>query len=331
MTLRLSVALCTFNGEKYLPEQLASISSQLRLPDELVVCDDASTDSTRSIIEDFVSSAPFPVRTHFNDRNRGTTRNFETAIALSSGDVIALCDQDDVWLPHKLVRLESEFLARPESGLVFSNAQIVDEQLQPTGLNLWEAVGFDAERQKLLTKRERSLEVLLPGWTVTGATMAFRSKYKPVALEIPDDLPIVHDGWIALVVAALSDVAMIKEPLIKYRQHTAQQIGAPKHRLAEQTPKSSAHVRDAFIRSNSYEALIDIACRLRERLETAAQIFETDQAIQQLDSRLAHMRSRANLPKSPIERVPVVLAELLSLRYSRFSNGIYSAVKDLLA
>ena len=102
----ISVAMCTYNGEKYLREQLESIALQTRLPAELVICDDRSTDSTSEIIRNFADSAPFPVRFNLNPVNlggatKGITKNFEQASRLCTGDLIAFCDQDDVWLPKK--------------------------------------------------------------------------------------------------------------------------------------------------------------------------------------------------------------------------------------
>src|SRR5262249_18454629 len=101
---RLSVALCTYHGASYVDAQVASLTRQTRLPDELIVCDDLSTDDTVSILERFARAAPFPVRIHVNEQTLRSTKNFEQAISLCSGDVIFLCDQDDVWEPEKLAR-----------------------------------------------------------------------------------------------------------------------------------------------------------------------------------------------------------------------------------
>src|SRR5215207_2518174 len=100
--VRISIALCTYNGEQYLQQQLDSFVAQSRPPDELVVCDDRSTDRTVPIVEDFAKRAPFRVELVINETNLGSTRNFEKAIGLCTGDIIFLADQDDVWLPEKL-------------------------------------------------------------------------------------------------------------------------------------------------------------------------------------------------------------------------------------
>ena len=124
------VALCTYNGALYLREQLDSLAAQTRLPDELVVCDDGSTDRTLAILDSFAAAAPFPVRIR-NRTRLGTPKNFERAIGLTTGAIIALADQDDVWYPHKLKRLERELARSKRIGLVFSDADVVDDRLRP--------------------------------------------------------------------------------------------------------------------------------------------------------------------------------------------------------
>src|SRR4051794_13032642 len=117
--MKFSIAMTTFNGERYLREQLDSLSAQDRLPDELVVCDDGSSDGTLEMVRAFAASSPFEVRLVENDERLGVTGNLEKAISLCDGELIALCDQDDVWRSDKLQRLEQMFIAKPRLGLVF--------------------------------------------------------------------------------------------------------------------------------------------------------------------------------------------------------------------
>src|ERR1700753_2242608 len=126
------VALCTDNCERFLARQLASIQQQTRTPDELVVCDDCSTDSTVEILNSFAASAGFPVRIIRNEQNLGFVANFERAIRLCPGGLMALCDQDDIWYPTRLERSQQEFAAHPEAGLVFSDAEVIDDRDQLT-------------------------------------------------------------------------------------------------------------------------------------------------------------------------------------------------------
>ena len=331
MANKFSIAMCTYDGARYLGEQLASIAAQTRPPDELVVCDDRSGDETTGIVRRFAESAPFPVHLHVNEQNLGSTRNFEKAIRLCAGDLIALSDQDDVWMPRKLEMVEAAFDRAPGVGLVFTDAEVVDETLRPLGYRLWDKVGFDSRMQQHV-RAGRALDVLLPGWTVTGATMAFRSKFRDLALEIPDDLSMIHDGWIALVVAAVSDVALISEPLIKYRQHPRQQIGAPKGDEGQAAGvKSLEDIRTAINRGNRFDELIEKGVRVRQRLVERRERLDSAAALPLLDARLKHLRARAGMPEGRLRRLGHVMRELLTRRYHLYSNGIYSAAKDLLA
>src|SRR5919206_2408378 len=195
-----SVAMCTYNGARFTGAQLASVAAQTRPPDELVVCDDRSTDETVRVVEEFAAAAPFPVRLHVNERNLGSTKNFERAVSLCEGGLIALSDQDDEWLPGKLARLEAEFAREPSALVVFSDAAIVDEESRPTGRGLWESVGVGREELSRL-EAGRGLGDLLRGSTVTGATMALRAGLRPPALPFPTDLPLIHDAWVSLLAA----------------------------------------------------------------------------------------------------------------------------------
>jgi glycosyltransferase involved in cell wall biosynthesis len=146
--LSISVAMCTYNGSRFLPEQLASIARQTRQPDEMVVSDDGSTDATAEIVENFARSAPFPVRFIRNPRNLGSTKNFEQAIGLCSCDLIALSDQDDIWMPDKLARQAEMFELDPSLGGVFTDAELIDETGTLLCQRLWFSIYFSPSEQQ---------------------------------------------------------------------------------------------------------------------------------------------------------------------------------------
>ncbi|MEO0842835.1 MAG: glycosyltransferase, partial [Cyanobacteria bacterium J06643_5] len=152
----LSIALCTYNGERYLQEQLNSIAWQNRLPDELVICDDLSCDNTASVVKSFATKVDFPVHFLVNDKNIGSTKNFEKAISLCNGDIIILADQDDIWHPEKLMMIENSFLSSPEVGLVFSDAEIVDNNLSELQYNLWQSIDFNQWEQRYFLKKDKN-------------------------------------------------------------------------------------------------------------------------------------------------------------------------------
>jgi glycosyltransferase involved in cell wall biosynthesis len=322
-----SVALCTYNGAAFLPDQLASIAAQSRPPDELVVRDDASEDDTPAVLRAFAARAPFPVRFERNAERLGSIRNFDGAIGACTGDLIALSDQDDVWRPGKLAVLERRLHDSPGVGLVFSDADVVDAALNPTGARLWERIGFDRRQQRFWRARG-ALTALVPGRIVTGATMAFRSTFRALVLPTPEGIaPMIHDGWIALAIAAVAGVEFIDEPLVAYRQHAAQQIGAPgpldaRRRLGPIA--SAAHV-------NTYSMYIASLEALQKRLAAGRAGPEGVAAARLIGTILRHFEIRANLPSRRLDRLPLVLRELASRRYHDYGNGVRSLIKDLAA
>ncbi|HSV76584.1 MAG TPA: glycosyltransferase family 2 protein [Bacteroidales bacterium] len=235
-----SVALCTFNGSRHLPEQLTSILSQTAPPREIVVCDDGSTDQTNEIVKDFMGRFPEIRWKHeVNIENVGVVRNFEKAIGLCGEDLVFLCDQDDVWLPEKASTIIQFFNNNPFS-IVFSDARIVDEQLNDLNLTMFERVGLKKQYLKRFHRNRFGMYFLLSGHFVTGATMAFKKKVVEQLLPVPQSPWFLHDGWIATAGACKDEVSFIHEPLILYRQHQSQAIGARMGSSERDLPKAKS-------------------------------------------------------------------------------------------
>jgi hypothetical protein len=321
--MTISVSMCTLNGGPFLEEQLASIALQSRTPDELIVCDDRSDDKTLDILKEFIKCAPFPVHLSVNERRLGISGNFERAIRLAKGEIIALADQDDVWDRRKLALLEARFSSSPGLGLVFTDAELVDDKLSSKGQTVWEAVGFDSRRQKLLAAG-RFLEVLLANNVVTGATMAFRARFRDAILPIPVEGSLLHDGWIALIIAGLAEIGFIDQPLIKYRQHAAQQIGAPITSTTQNVMSAQRTDR------NYYLAQAARFQQARERLALHQTELSHPGVLSVVDEKITHLKARARMPKQRLNRLPLVVREILNLHYHHFSRGLFSAAKDLL-
>lgn len=335
--LKISIALCTYDGAKFLAEQLNSFLKQTRLPDELVVGDDCSNDKTVQIIEDFAKIAPFPVRLEINKKNLGSTKNFEQTILHCTGDLIFLSDQDDVWLPKKIEKVAAEFEKSDKIGMVFSDAELVGENLELLGCNLWD-FSFTIEEQRKV-KQKKILEVLIDRNVVTGATMAFRARFRESFSPIPVTIPlIIHDGWIALVSAAKADIVAINEPLIKYRQHGKQQLGIDWQlkRKPKQLVKPYNLEDPIRWQKNDLERLAKLEEVVREysQLKQKENKFSIEQLIKFLiqkgNQKIEHWTVRKNLPSKRIKRVFPILRELKTKRYHLYSRGFISAVKDLL-
>ena len=328
--MKISVAMCTYNGADFLPAQLESILAQSRKPDQIVICDDGSTDETRAVLQKFEKQSPDLILLRFNKKNLGSIKNFEQAIGLCNGEVIALSDQDDVWRPDKLQLVEQAF-KKQSTALVFSDAELVDENLKPLNRRMWNEIGFNAHKKKLL-RNGRTLDVLVTGWTVTGATMAFRSRFVNICLPVPNSIAMIHDGWIALAIASVASVVAIEEPLIQYRQHARQQIGAPERVEQDPGPRGLEKFETAFKRQNNSADLYRILETLEERLLAFTGFYDTRKALTFVGDYAFHLNVRAGLPqRRRLNRVPSILRELLSLRYHEYANGFRSAAKDLVS
>jgi glycosyltransferase involved in cell wall biosynthesis len=318
---RLSVAMCTYNGARFLREQLESIAAQRRVPDEMVICDDRSTDKSVEILKNFAQRAPFPVSVQLNESNLGSTRNFEKAICACNGEIIALADQDDVWYPSKLERIEAVFMSRPSVGIVFSDADVIGADHNLLGFRLWQSVNFSAAQRKSISNG-RSTEALLTRNVVTGSTMVFRAQYRDLTLPIPKSW--VHDEWIALLVSAVSDLAAVDEPLIGYRKHPEQQIGPLDFTLTE----LYAHAKKRG--AGEFRDLAQQYTLARDRLLAAGAGPRLQAAISGLETKIEHLLARSQMNSKRLPRLPQIFDELRSRRYHRYSNGWRSAVKDLL-
>jgi glycosyltransferase involved in cell wall biosynthesis len=312
--------MCTYNGAVYLAEQLASIAAQDCPPDELVVCDDASDDATPEILAEFSAQAPFPVRFERNRQNLGSRANFQQAIERCRGNLIALADQDDVWLPQKLRRLRESLQNHPSAAFAFSDAMLVDAERRPLGRRLWQSIRFHAGEQRRWAAGGE-LDVLLQHNVVTGATLAFRAEFRELLLPIPGHW--VHDGWIALLLAAVAPAMAIAEPLVEYRQHAAQQIGERPRTLYEQ------YLRGRERRQSDFQTLADDYEAARQRLAAAGRRLRSDRLLKALGRKAGHFRCKARMRAGTLGRLPLVLRELTLGHYARYSSGWRSLAQDL--
>ena len=212
MMLTSSIAMCTYNGERFLSEQLNSFAAQTVLPDELVVCDDSSTDGTLEILEDFRRKAPFPVRIYRNEKNLGFMKNFEKSASLCEHPIIFLSDQDDIWLPEKVEKTLAVFGTEPDVGLLLLSAYTMNAQGERTGIYRhcdWEFP--DAETEPVTVKKIRR------GFGWNGCHMAFRSSLRDVLFPVSDRHG--HDEWILCLLCAVTDIRILKSPTDQWRLH----------------------------------------------------------------------------------------------------------------
>ena len=311
----ISVALCTYNGEKYLPEQLESIVSQSVPVHELVVCDDGSQDRTLEILHQFSDKAPFPVRIFQNTVNLGSTKNFEKCLSLCQGDILFLCDQDDIWRADKVEKQVGYLEENPHVDAVFSDARVIDDLSRPTQSTIWQEVEFNESPQRLW-KAGKAHEILFEGFVVTGATLALRRSVLKQLVPFPVHVPkLIHDAWIALVLSLEGRIQFITEPLVSYRMHASQQVGFG-------TQMKPVRLSDRLLRDRAAKLT-----PIRQKAEDIREIYKLLRELSfvprekliKLYLRQKHFERRASLPGSRFQRMVPVLKEVIAGRY-KFSS-----------
>ena len=318
--LEVSVALCTYNGARYLEEQLQSILNQSRTVREIVVADDGSTDDTLAIIRR-VAAASAAMSVEFRileGGGHGVTKNFERAIAACRFDLIALCDQDDIWTPGRLERQCTEFESRPGLSLLFGDARLVDEHGSSLGATLFDSLEVDAATRARL-HAGAAFDIFLRRNIVTGATVMFRRSLTETALPIPREW--VHDEWLAIIAAAVGEVDLMEFIVTDYRQHGNNQIGVRiptvRNKVRRVLQPRGSRNRDLAVRSSlladRLESIVGGARGLAARRKSA---FE---------------RQRADLPANRMLRLAQVVRLAQTGGYQTYaSQGRVDIVRDLL-
>lgn len=219
-----SVAMCTFNGARFVRAQLDSIAAQSRPPDEIVVCDDHSDDDTVAVVRDFANGTDIPVKIEINQPRLGTILNFDKAIGLCRGDIVFLSDQDDVWRPQK-IEVQTTQLRELEGRYGKDTPILVHSDLEVVGSALERIAPSFMRRQGQRHLEGAALRGLLVHNFVTGCATAINRALIDQARPIPEDC-MMHDWWLALGAAAHGHIGFDPAPLVAYRQHGGNQLGS---------------------------------------------------------------------------------------------------------
>ncbi len=327
--MTVSVALATYNGERFLREQLESLARQTKLPDELVVCDDGSKDHTLEIVAEFAKDSPFPVNIHRNERNLGHADNFLQTASLCKGELIAFCDQDDVWQESKLERCCASF-DDPDVQMVVHAAQVVQENLEATGKFYPQISEY------------RSIDPLRfdPWHVYPGFAMVFRSHlmaladYKlrpqPVIPGEPGFMP--HDRWVYLLAGVSGKIVLLPETLAIYRRHESNATLMPRQglaKLAGAVSYSEAKLELFYQIANQFSHLLEQALPrldgvVKPRIERGARFYRA--MADHLAQRIAFYRAGSRLQKAA--KLTRLIKQGAYRNRQRGGFGARSLVKD---
>lgn len=322
--MKISIAMATCNGAQHLQAQLDSFTAQTRLPDELVITDDCSSDGTVDIVKAYASRAPFEVRWAVNEKNLGYAANFNAAMSLATGDLVFLSDQDDVWFLEKLEVMEASAEESKEALVLMNDAVLTDADLNSTGrtkLGQTRAGGYG----------DRAF--------VMGCCMVIRRALLDLCLPVPVESE-AHDRWVAKIAEGLGKRLIIDKPLQYYRRHGSNEsdfivnrirgISMPAAFLDRATAalsgKQGRQLRSAM---KETEVLVERVAQMRQsQPDWLPQPMATLQRC--LEKELSIRRARLDLRAQPRHtRIKPALNMLRRGDYAEF-QGVMGALSDML-
>lgn len=219
---KVDILLATYNGARFLKEQLDSILNQTHTEFRLIISDDKSTDKTRAIIEEYAAKDS-RIEYHFQKKNLGVIKNFEFLLKKVESDYFMFSDQDDIWKENK-IELSLAKLKEDDADLVYSDLEVVDRDLKTIYKSYWKLKGLENK-----VKKYNNFEALYLNNFITGCTMLSKKKFIDLILPLPTKSKyVLHDYWVSLIVSQHGVLTYVKEPLIKYRQHKDNKIGSRK-------------------------------------------------------------------------------------------------------
>ena len=308
MKYKISIAMASFEGENFIAQQLDSIFCQSLIPDEIIICDDSRNDKTYKAIEKIIKQHYKIIKYFKNDTQLGVSENFEKAISLTSGDIVFLADQDDVWLSDKIETLVSLLDASSDCSGVFCNSELVDEDLKPLGVTHWDLRGFNGDVR---------LSFFLKRVPAAGHNMAFKSELKDLLLPFPD-LKECHDTWIGLVIAATNGWAFTSENLTQFRQHD--------NNLSQANKSGQLKAALESIKNDTSSWNMALYDELIKRLSGSA----SPEVLELLKDRRDHSAARAEMNCNIFKRFPLICKEIKNKRYFKYGRGWKNVIQDLI-
>lgn len=318
--MKISIALATYNGATYLQSQLDSYIAQERKPDEIVVCDDVSTDDTVAILEAFQKNAPFQVRVINNLSNLGYTKNFEKALSNCSGDLIFLSDQDDIWRPEKIRIVEEVFQNNLDKYLIIHDGDLVDKDLFSHGTT--------------------KLGQILAGYGtdnsfITGALTSIRRELIQYALPIPDGI-VGHDGWLHNIARLLGKRLVLSQTLQLIRRHSTNTSAWVASTVVPINKFTVARSQFSTKPSNSYRNRLQYNSSLSERLHATESLDHSGISANVIIAGLDHLRAerKAIINRDELIQLGFIRRKLNALKmlacgdYAYF-NGLKSFMRDI--
>ena len=312
------MALCLYNGEKYINDQLSSILNQTIPPLEIVICDDGSTDNGISKACALLDLHLVNYRIIRNTVNRGVANNFLNAIKLCTSEYVFTSDQDDLWREDKAANILDVFEKNPSAMLVFSDGDLIDSDNVSLNCTIWESVGIT----DIMLTECKWFDYMLPKHIVTGATMAIKKELIEDIEYVPEGF--IHDEWFALKAAIKNAMFACPEKLIRYRQHTSNVIGMKTNFLPDKIKRWFGRIHE----------MPDVRIERIRRFTTFEKyfkdIFSCEQK-QKLDMCLKFWNEASYLTSmNKIAAIKWIVCNQRNRNYDIFYNGKKGVIRDLI-
>lgn len=323
----ISVAMGTFNGHRFIEEQLLSIFAQTYLPRELIICDDCSTDNTLSVIQRVISRemasrkelSAIRVEIVTREQNIGVALNFLDAFTMSGSDLIAICDQDDIWAPNKLETFAHLFAQDTELVLAHSNAELINSSGQPLGRTMFEALKLTRSEFHDMNNN-KGLNVLLRRNIISGTACVIRRDVVLASLPVPETW--YPDEWFGICATQMGKIRTLSNSLVYYRQHSTNTVGAPQ----------SIHMFHLFRHWIRHSRAIDLKQRVLhwDALINESRLPQNESNMALIHSAIRFYSLRSSLPRLRIARLPRVISLLFKGDYKKYSFGNNAVLSDLV-
>jgi glycosyltransferase involved in cell wall biosynthesis len=312
MSLRASVVLCTYQGERFLGEQLASLRAQTRPAAEVIAQDDASTDSTFELLQGE------GIRAFRNHTRLGFAANFASALARANGDILFFCDQDDIWEPEKIAVMLAHFERDPLLQILCCEASKIDEKGASFPGLVLEGNGFGHAERAPWNLPYGAIPSLVRRNCIPGMTMAIRSSLREKILPLP--VGWEHDYWTLLIAAGLGHpIAFEDRALVRYRMHGGQVMGGEKSIRQRWDQAERLTLRNRTMESARWASLL-------ERISGAE-----PSVLALIEEKRAFLEQRSGYSSSRLLRAAEIFGVFLQGKYHRLDAGFSSAVKDFLS
>lgn len=312
----ISVAMTTYNGEKYVLKQLASIYNQTRRVDEVIICDDCSKDDTVLIITNYIKNNNIKnCKLYINDERLGFIQNFWNCISLTTGDIVFLSDQDDIWETTKVERLASLLMKNSNIKSIFAEMRYIDAHDSYIKYNNHHGNGIIPTIKHLFDKKYYNIDYkeFIKTGGYQGASIAFKKEIFDVIKHFDVRGKFAHDVLINFYASILNGFYVTKEKLTRYRLHSSNTLGIPLYRRRDRV--------DVLLES------IKICNELKE-LTTYCKCKDTSIDFENINN---YIDSLINVYKLRVDnlRGKNLLGQLVLFRYIGFFSSLKTFIGDI--